>query len=131
MVCDFRKVNEHIELDHFTTPHMETLFQYTSKAKHFTSLDLLEVYHQIPITRSSKQFKSFNTPFGQYQYHTIPQGLKIGSQSLARLTQSILSYLLLDRVLNFADGLVIFSETVEDHAMLKKPLHDLGKPILL
>lgn len=34
---------------------------------------------------------------------------------MARLTHSILSYMLLDRVLNFADDLVIFSETTEDH----------------
>lgn len=76
---------------------------------------LIEAYHQSPITSSYKQFKSFNTPLGQYQYHTIPQGLKVGSQALARLTQSILSCMLLDRVLNFADDLVIFSETAEDY----------------
>lgn len=76
---------------------------------------LIEAYHQSPIRSSYKQFKSFNTPFGQYQYRTIPQGLKVGSQALARLTQSILSCMLLDRVLNFVDDLVIFSETVEDY----------------
>lgn len=133
MVCYFRKVNEHKYRTRFySTPHIETLFQYTRKAKHFTSLDLLEGYHQIPITSSSKKFQLFNTPSGQYQSHTIPQGLKVGSQALARLTQSILSYMLIERVLNFADDLVIFSETAEDHIRdVKETLTRLRKAITL
>lgn len=115
MVCDFRKINEHIELDLFPTPHMETLFQYMQKARYFTSLDLLEAYHQIPISENSKQYTAFSTPFGHYQYNTIPQGIKIGSQALARLTQTVFSDLLYDKVLCFADDLVIFSETADQH----------------
>lgn len=115
MVCDFRRVNEHIELDLFPTPHMENLFQYMRGAKFFTSLDLLEAYHQIPISQDSKKYTSFNTPFGQYMYNSIPQGLKVGSQALARLTQDIFSDLIYSKVLTFADDLVIFSQTAEDH----------------
>lgn len=47
---------------------------------------------------------------------------------MARLTQSILSYMLLDQVLNFADDLVIFSETAEDHIRdIKETLTRLRK----
>lgn len=101
MVCDFRKVNQFIELDLFLTPYIENLFQYMRNTKYFTSLDLIEAYHQIPISDISKQFTAFATPFGYYQYRTIPQGIKVGSQALARITQTILSDLQYESVLEF------------------------------
>lgn len=115
MVCDFRKVNQYIELDLFPTPHIENLFEYMADASYFTSFDLVEAYHQIPISDDSKQYTAFATPFGYYQYRTIPQGIKIGSQALARITQTVLSDLQYDCVLTFADDLVIYSNTAEAH----------------
>lgn len=79
MVCDFQQVNEHITLDLFPTSHIENLFQYMRDAKFFASLDLVEAYHQIPISEDSKRFTSFNSPFGQYQYNTILQGINCGT----------------------------------------------------
>lgn len=84
---------------------MENWFQYMRDAKFFSSLDLLEAYHQIPISEDSKQFTSFNSPFGQYQYNTIPQGIKVGSQTLARVTQEMFSVLLFSKILTFANDL--------------------------
>lgn len=114
-LCDFRSVNQYIELDPFPTPKMDNLFQYMREAKYFTSFDFVSAYHQVPITEQSREFTSFITPFGQFQYKVIPQGLKVGSAALHRLMHEVFSDIQYSQVLNFADDLVIFSNTAEEH----------------
>lgn len=115
LVCDFRKINNHIQLDLTPPPNIENIFQFMQGATYFTSFDLNEAFHQIPITESSKQYTAFTTPYGIFHYNTIPQGIRIGTQALQRLTQNIFSHMLYQNVLIFADDLVIFSNTAQDH----------------
>jgi hypothetical protein len=59
-VVDFRAVNK-IEIDSVPLPDVHSAFHWFLRAKYFTTLDLNQAYHQIPLAESSKHITAFCT----------------------------------------------------------------------
>jgi len=115
LVCSYKEVNELIEFDQFPMPVMDNLFQYLKDGRVFSSMDLIQAFFQIPLHPSSRKFTAFNTPFGLFEFNSVPQGIKIGCQALGRIVDEVLADLKFHSVLAFADDLVIFSPDPDTH----------------
>lgn len=115
LVCNYKRLNDQIRVDPFPMPVTDTLFQYLLNSKVYSSIDLLQAYHQVPISDASRPLTGFNTPFGHFNYKVIPQGCKIGSQALGRLVEEVFSDLQYKCLLIYADDLIIFSDSPENH----------------
>jgi hypothetical protein len=50
-VVDYRRLNQCIEIESVPLPDIHSAFHWFCKAKYFTTLDLNQAYHQIPIIR--------------------------------------------------------------------------------
>ena len=97
-------------------PKVEDIFSKLNKATYFTTLDLREDYHHIPLDKPSIPKTAFNSPFGKFEYVKVPFGLAQASAYFQELMTGIL------KDFNFAiaylDDIIIFSKTPQEH-----PLH--------
>jgi hypothetical protein len=67
-VVDFRVLNNRIAIESVPLPDIHSAFHWFAKAKYFTTLDLNQAYHQIPLTKGSKALTAFCTDWNLFQY---------------------------------------------------------------
>lgn len=103
LVCNLKKINQLISYEAHPLPTINSAFEFLSKAKFFTSLDMYNAFFQIPLDSQSRQYTAFCTPYGLFEFNTVPQGLKIGSQALTRVMDEILGDFKFKFVFNFLD----------------------------
>jgi hypothetical protein len=114
-VVDFRGLNKRIAVESVPLPDIHSAFHWFAKAKYFTTLDLNQAYHQIPLAKASKPLTAFCTDWKLYQYTRAPFGLATGAQVLPRLLHHVFQDLKFDFVYHYLDDVVIYSESFEAH----------------
>ncbi|KAI8496819.1 hypothetical protein Bbelb_254740 [Branchiostoma belcheri] len=87
---DFRKVNAVSRFDAYPMPRIDEMLDKLGKAKYITKIDLSRGYWQVPLTPDSKSKTAFATPFGLYQFHTMPFGLHGAPATFQRLMDNML-----------------------------------------
>jgi len=115
LLVNYRETNKHIVFDSHPLPTIDSAFQYLSKAKYFSTMDLKSSYFQVPLSPSSSHITAFSVPFGTYEYTRIPQGICIGSQALSRAMDEVLGQFKYIFIFVFLDDILIFSENYDDH----------------
>ena len=110
---DYRRLNQVSVSDAYPMPRVDDLIDCVGKSTYIATLDLTRGYWQVLVVPKDWPKTAFSSPFGLYQFNTMPFGLKGASATFQRL---------MDRVihgLNFAaaylDDLNIFSESREEH----------------
>ncbi|XP_075786849.1 uncharacterized protein LOC142829675 isoform X2 [Pelodiscus sinensis] len=111
---DFRKVNAISRFDAYPMPRTEELLERLGQAEYFSILDMTKGYWQIPLTPASKEKTAFPTPWGLFQFVTMPFGLHGAAATFQRL---------MDRLLQphhayaaaYIDDVVIYSPTWTAH----------------
>ena len=114
LAIDFRKLNNHVNVDNFPMPDRDTVISKLSNAKYLTKLDLTKAFLQIPLSQNSTKYTSFVTEYGQFEFCVVPFGIKFASG----LCNRIISELLADCqgfITSFVDDLMIFSNSFEEH----------------
>jgi hypothetical protein len=114
-VVDYRALNKHTEIESVPLPDVHSAFHWFSKAKYFTTLDLNQAYHQIPLSRESKHLTAFCTDWNLYQYRRVPFEIATGAQVLTRLLDMIFHDVKFKSVYHYLDDLVIYSEDFDQH----------------
>ena len=96
-----------LRLNTVQTPQQQTHPQYATK------LDLMQAYHQLELSPSSRQITTFTTHSGLYRY----KRLNYGTNSAAELFQHALQKILHDisGVKNIADDILVFGATYQAH----------------
>jgi hypothetical protein len=114
-VVDYRLLNQRTEVESTPLPDINSAFNWFGKAKYFSTFDLNQAYHQIPLAKSSRHLTAFCTEWNLYQYTRVPFGLATGAQILTRLLDSILHDLKFVYVYHYLDDLVVYSESFEQN----------------
>ena len=126
MCVDFRKINDLQpqvrRVDSATSGNIslvplakiDGMYAALCGAKIFTTLDVQSGYYLINLDEESKAKTAFMTPFGKYEFNSVPFGL---AQALAYFQQLILMVLLdcRDFAMAYLDDIIIFSRTPEEH----------------
>ena len=126
MCVDFRKINDlqpQVRRVDSTTsgnislvplPKIDEMYAALRGAKIFTTLDLRSGYYHISLDKESKAKTAFVTPFGKYEFNSVPFGL---AQALAYFQQLISMVLqdCRDFAMAYLDDIIIFSQTLEEH----------------
>lgn len=76
MCVDYRAINRVTIRDNYPIPLIEDCLEYFSGKRYFSTLDLRDGFHHIPMNEDSVKYTSFVTPFGQFEYTHMPFGLK-------------------------------------------------------
>ena len=126
-ICvDFRKINDlqpQVRRVDSTTsgnislvplPKINEMYAALHGAKIFTTLDLRRGYYHINLDEESKAKTAFMTPFGKYEFNSIPFGLAQAPAYFQQLISMVLQDCR-DFVMAYLDDIIIFSRTPEEH----------------
>ncbi|XP_076454426.1 uncharacterized protein LOC143289311 [Babylonia areolata] len=128
---DYRQLNKHLRFDAEPLPNIDEIFARLGKANVFSKLDLTKGYWQIPVKTSDRPKTAFTTPDGQFQWVTMPFGLKTAGAIFSRTMREVLAPLKLPEIQNFMDDLLIASECWRGHIKVLRALFRRVKEVHL
>ena len=117
-VTDFRKMNSvNIVPESVSLPRIDDSLDSlgSSRAKIFSTLDLLKGYWQVPIHEDSKKYTAFITHDGVFEYNRMPFGLANSPAYFMRLMTRVLQGLMWETCLVYLDDVIIFSADFPEH----------------
>src|SRR3990167_4284459 len=91
-VCfDARYLNHHIKNDEYPLPLIKDIFETTGRFNYFSTIDLAEAFHQLPVNPKRKHYLSFSWNNKTYNFCKTPFGIKTVPSFIQRLMESILA----------------------------------------
>lgn len=109
--------------DNYPLLVIEDCLEYFSGKKYFSTLDLKNGFHQIPMQEDLKQITSFVTPMSQFEYNFMPFGLKNAPSVFQRIINSILKPLIeAKKIVVFIDDISIATATFGEHMQILSEL---------
>ncbi|MBW0467374.1 hypothetical protein O181_007089 [Austropuccinia psidii MF-1] len=76
MVGDFKELNTQKVTDRYPISRIQDTLTQLSKAKHMSSMDALESFHQSILTPKARKLLRITTHCGIYEYLRVPFGIK-------------------------------------------------------
>lgn len=114
MCVDYRELNRNTRPDSYPLPLISDQINKLHGAKYFSSIDMASGFHQIKVHEDSIDKTAFVTPTGQYEYLTMPFGLRNAPQVFQRAINNSLKKLNDDKILVYMDDVLSASETVDE-----------------
>ena len=115
MCIDYRQLNRQTKnLDPYPVPRIDATLDALGGAKYFCTLDLIQGYHQVELTESSKTRTAFLTPHMtpcQWQYNYLPYGVLGGPSTFMRVMDRLLHGIAYRIALAYLDDIVVFAPT--------------------
>lgn len=115
MVVDYRRLNSLTKRDSYPLPSIELCLSLLRNAKYFSTIDLLQGFHQINMSSASIEKTAFTTHFGMFEYVRLPFGLMNAPAAFQRVMDITLDGLKFNSVLVFMDDILVFSPDFESH----------------
>lgn len=128
LCTDFREINKITVKDNFPTPHIDDLLDKLKNKRYFSKLDLKNGFFHVGVAEDSRQYTSFVTPFGQFEYLKMPFGLTNAPREFQRFTSGIFRTLIdQNKLLLYFDDLLIATGTIEEHFEILKEVFVLAR----
>lgn len=114
LCVDYRELNSNTVPDRYPLPLIGDQIQRLAGAEYFTSLDMASGYHQIPVHPDSIERTAFVTPDGQFEYVTMPFGLRNAPSVYQRAINKALGNLTETFAVCYIDDIIIPSKTIKE-----------------
>jgi hypothetical protein len=114
-VVNYRSLNKKIAIETVPLPDTHSAFHWFAKAQYFTTLDLNQAYHQIPLAHKSKHLTAFCTDWNLFQYTRLPFGVATGVQVLTRRLDRVFQDLKFEFAYHYRNDVVIYSQDFDSH----------------
>ena len=111
---DYRCRNRVTKPDLYPMPRADDLLDRHGQAKYISTLDLTKGYWQVPVHPESRQQTAVITPFGKYQFLTMPFGLVGAPAVFQRLMNTVLADVSAFSTA-YLDDVSIFNNSWKDH----------------
>jgi len=115
MVINYIPLNRVTKADRYPSPDIDTCLMYIRGSSFFTSIDLMQGFHQIAVHPASVPKTAFVTQDGMYEYLRMPFGLRNAPATFQRTMDKVLAGVKYNSCLVFFDDILIFSKTFEEH----------------
>ena len=116
-IClDFRQINAITKKDAKSIPQIDELFDQLHGKTIFSSLDMMQGYHQIPLSNRCKEYTAFTAGnLGFFQFERMAFGLSNATATFQRAMEHILQDLLNTIALVYIDDIIIYSKSIKEH----------------
>ena len=120
-VINYKILNSMTVSERHPLPIIRDLFDKLSGSAVFSTLDIAWGYWHVALHPDSVEKSAFVTPFGQYEWLTLPMGLKNSGSCFQREVRRILDDFLGHGVEQFFDDIIVHTSTEEEHlSVLRK-----------
>lgn len=117
LCVDYRQINAKIIKDRFPMPLIEDQLDQLQTGTIFTTLDLSNGFHHVPIKTESQKYTSFVTHSGQFEFKRMPFGLCNSPAVFCRFINVIFRELIASGImLTYMDDIIIIARN-EDEAI--------------
>jgi hypothetical protein len=116
MCVDYRALNKGSVKNRYHLPRIDDLFDRLSGAKVFSRIDLRSGYYQIRIAKGDEKKTTCRTRYGSYEFLVMPFGLTNAPATFCILMNDIFREWLDDFVVVYIDDILIYSNSLEEHA---------------
>ncbi|KAG8184448.1 hypothetical protein JTE90_002297 [Oedothorax gibbosus] len=114
-ICiDFRALNKLVNYSTHPLPLMNAEVDKISGSKYFSTVDLSQSFFQITLKDEQKQFTAFQTPFGAFQFRSLPMGAVFSAATLQKLSDKILAPLKELNIANFVDDFAFGAQDINE-----------------
>jgi hypothetical protein len=116
-VCvDFRRLNQVTVGDAFPLPNITDILDQLGKSKYYSTLDLAQGYHQVPMNPADREKTAFSTDKGHFEFLRMPFGLKGAPGTFQRMMNKVLSGLNGLKAFVYLDDIIIYAKDLPDHS---------------
>ena len=116
LCVDYRRLNEQTRKDAFPIPRIDEALDSLGGAKMFSSLDLVQGYHQVAVAEEDIPKTAFRAGTGGlFEYVRMPFGLSNSPATFQRLMEVILGDLNYGSLLLYLDDILVFSSSFDEH----------------
>ncbi|SAL96444.1 hypothetical protein, partial, partial [Absidia glauca] len=112
---DPRHINSLLPDDKYPLPLIKDIFAQLKDARVFSTLDLKNAFHRFKIAKEDRHKTTFTHRGIQFMFKGCPFGLKPLSSKFQRVTALLLEDM--PFATSFIDDIVVFSNTMDDHAI--------------
>ena len=84
-----------------------------SGAKWFSKLDASHAFWQVKLSDNSRDYTTFNTPFGRYAYSRMPYGVCSAPEVFHKVMEQMFENI--DGVRVYLDDLLVWGSNEEEH----------------
>lgn len=113
-ICvNMKAVNRAVLKQTHPLPTTEQIFGRLSSAKIFSTLDIANAFHQVPIDEESRVITTFITHKGLFRYKRLMFGLSSAPEIFQQKIEGILAGL--EGVAVFIDDILVFGTTLVEH----------------
>jgi len=121
---DFRGLNAVTKIPIYPIPNIEGNLSLMAGSHYFMLLDIESAYWHIPIHPADKDKAGFVTPFGSFWYERLAYGLAGAPSTFQKIMDATLMGLKDIYALVYLDDILIFSDTIQEHANRLKMVLD-------
>ena len=120
-------INQYTELDAQPLPRIDDMINNLAHYKVFSTFDLRNAYHQVPILKDDRKYTGFEANGRLYQFRWIPFGVTNGVAVFQRLMDNIIKQEKLKDTFPYLDDITVAGVNQADHAKNVEAFLDVVK----
>jgi hypothetical protein len=109
MCCDYRMLNKVTLKQKIQLPRIDECLERLHNAKHFSSLDLTNGFHQQRLSEADSAKTAISTRYGQFCWKVVPFGLSNSGPAFQKMMNTVLAEYIDKFVMVYLDDILIFT----------------------
>ncbi|KAL4083037.1 hypothetical protein QTP88_028367 [Uroleucon formosanum] len=115
IVIDFRALNNVTINEFHPLPNITEILDQLGQSQLFSIVDLKSGYHQILLSKESRELTAFSTNQGHYHYKRMSMGLASAPSTFAMAMTNVMAGLIGIKCLVYLDDIIIYGKNLNDH----------------
>ncbi|KAL4083088.1 hypothetical protein QTP88_028418 [Uroleucon formosanum] len=115
IVIDFRALNNVTINEFHPLPNITEILDQLGQSQLFSIVNLKSGYHQILLSKESRELTAFSTNQGHYHYKRMSMGLASAPSTFAKAMTNVMAGLIGIKCLVYLDDIIIYGKNLNDH----------------